>query len=138
MTVYILYRDIDPHAVDKLAHEMQELTEALADDDEIGAVLEAADVAYYACKAVQYAASLVNLTVADVMSAACAKYALRARPGNPKDDAAERAAVEELWKGGNMADWWDEESPGDEISIPEETCPDPLGDDLGDCGNEAD
>ena len=98
MTVYILYRDIDPHAVDKLAHEMQELTEALADDDEIGAVLEAADVAYYACKAVQYAASLVNLSVAEVLDAAHAKYTLRARPGNPKDDTAERAAVKKLFE----------------------------------------
>ena len=32
----------------------------------------------------------------------------------------------------------DEESPDDEISIPIESGPDPLGDDLGDCGNEAD
>ena len=35
----------------------------------------------------------LGVTIPDLVALAEAKYALRARPGNPKDDGAERTAV---------------------------------------------
>lgn len=100
----------DPRALEKLAHERQELDECLASGDTVGAMLEAGDVAYYAAKAfhnglcsqndamhaINAAGQLVGLRYSDVLAVAETKYTLRARPGNPKDDAAERAAVAAL------------------------------------------
>ena len=97
----------DPRALAKLAREREELAEALAKGDRLGAVLEAGDVAYYAAKCVAngllsreeaeaevtQAAGAVGLTFKEVIKAAKAKFGLRARPGNPKNDAEERAAV---------------------------------------------
>lgn len=97
----------DPRAVEKLTREEEELHECLAQGDLLGARLEAGDVAYYAAKAMHNnlitrtysdmrlarVAELVGLSPADVVRVAVAKYGLRARPGNPKDDTAERAAV---------------------------------------------
>lgn len=97
----------DPRAVEKLHRERAELQEFLDEGDIIGAILEAGDCVYYAAKAlhnrlitvndaaviVQTVAPLVGLDIGQVIGVAETKYALRARPGNPKDDAAERAAV---------------------------------------------
>lgn len=100
----------DPQAGHKLTRERQELEEALGQGDRLGAVLEAGDVAYYAAKCVanglltetearvvvEFAANKVELPTSVVIEVAVVKMSLRARPGNPKDDAAERAAVREL------------------------------------------
>ena len=100
----------DPRALDKFHHERQELAEALAADDWIGALLEAADCLYYITKAehvglISTAAATreffsmavsTPFQIETIRAAAIAKYTLRARPGNPKDDAAERAAVAHL------------------------------------------
>jgi hypothetical protein len=100
----------DPRAMDKFHHERQELAEALAAGDRVGALLEAGDCLYYATKA-QYnrlasaeeaRVLMLEVSIASgfsietIRAAAIAKYTLRARPGNPKDDAAERAAVAHL------------------------------------------
>lgn len=85
----------DEKAITKLAKEYQELQQTLIsddDDDEVGALTEVADVVYYACKVIHLAASQAGLTTDQAFAMALAKYALRARPGNPKDDNAERAA----------------------------------------------
>jgi len=83
----------DPKAADKLIKEHDELLESIAQDDRTGALTEAADAAYYAAKHLDYVAALLDLSIDDVLSLAIAKYSLRAAPGNPKDDNAERAAV---------------------------------------------
>jgi len=97
----------DPDAWVKLGRELDELQRMLARQDALGAVLEAADVAYYSAKSVEMGfmdragaegllamvAKDVNLSKKAVVVAAITKYRLRARPGNPKDDLAEREAV---------------------------------------------
>jgi len=83
----------DANAIQKLAHERGELQAALDEGDRSGTLTEVADVAYYAIKAIHEAASAAGLTVEQALVVCEAKYRLRARPGNPKDDAAERAAV---------------------------------------------
>lgn len=91
----------DPRSVQKLAHELDELKEALVHDDYIGALTEAADAAYYVVKHLQYVAALLGITVDEVMDCGLAKYELRAQPGNPKNDNAERTAVLSALKEGN-------------------------------------
>lgn len=100
----------DPKALGKFHHERQELADALAAGDRIGALLEAADCLYYVMKARHNGLAndddtvrmMEDIIVASgflptkIRAAALIKYGLRARPGNPKDDAAERAAVENL------------------------------------------
>lgn len=97
----------DPHAVVKMRRERDELKHHLSINDLVGAKLEAGDVAYYAAKAyhnglltfnealaeVVAVAHAVGLSVMDVLRIAEIKYTLRARPGNPKDDQAERQAI---------------------------------------------
>lgn len=97
----------DPRALEKYQREREELFEYLTRKDILGAYLEAGDCAYYAIKAernklidparrdqlIEEAAWEVGLTVDQVLAVCEAKYRLRARPGNPKDDAAERVAV---------------------------------------------
>lgn len=83
----------DPRAAEKLVAELGELQQSLKDGDYVGALTEAADAAYYAAKHLQYVAHLLGITVDDVLACAKAKYALRAQPGNPKNDAAERVVV---------------------------------------------
>ena len=83
----------DANAIQKLAHERGELQAALDGGDRSGTLTEVADVAYYAIKAIHEAAYAAGLTVEQALAVCEAKYRLRARPGNPKDDAAERAAV---------------------------------------------
>lgn len=82
----------DSKAASKMLAEQQELQEALAAGDLDGALTEAADAAYYAAKHLQWAAAQVGLDVPGLLKVTEAKYSLRAQPGNPKDDAAERAA----------------------------------------------
>lgn len=100
----------DPQALGKLCRERQELDECLAAGDTLGAILEAGDVAYYAVKAhandlmslnaalheINAAGQAVGLAYSEVLAVAEIKFALRAKPGNPKDDAAEREAVQHL------------------------------------------
>lgn len=83
----------DPKAIQKLAHERGELQAALNEGDYPGALTEVADVVYYAAKAIHEAAAAAGLTVEQALAVCEAKYRLRARSGNPKNDAEERAAV---------------------------------------------
>lgn len=86
---------IDPKAADKLVAERNELLEALDWGDTVGALTEVADAGYYAVKHLAYVASLFGISAEDVLALTIAKYELRALPGNPKNDAAERIAVGE-------------------------------------------
>lgn len=79
----------DPDADYKLAVEMNEL---LAAEDFDAMLTEVADVVYYAAKAIHYAASVAGVSVDTALRLAVAKYELRARPGNPKNDYEEREA----------------------------------------------
>jgi hypothetical protein len=100
----------DQRAPEKFNREFAELQDELRKGDRLGALLECADCLYYATKA-QYNGlmsaaeaearmseiyKISNFTSNQVEAAALAKYSLRARPGNPKDDRAERAAVTHL------------------------------------------
>lgn len=82
----------DRNAARKMLDELGELDQALELHDMLGAYTEAADAVYYAAKHIEYVAWVCNLTVPEVMRCAQAKYALRAQPGNPKNDTAERDA----------------------------------------------
>lgn len=86
----------DAKAADKLIRERDEFRQAMAAGDTIGALTELADRVYYACKEIHAAASESGLSVERAFEVCIAKYELRARPGNPKNDAVERAAIEEL------------------------------------------
>lgn len=104
---------VDFLSLEKYQRERQELSERLEAGDTIGAYLEAGDCAYYAIKAyyndfidpgeviqmIDEAARAVGLTPNQVLMVCEVKYKLRAQSGNPKDDAAERAEVEKLFKG---------------------------------------
>jgi phosphoribosyl-ATP pyrophosphohydrolase len=83
---------LDPKAADKLVAERDELVDALSAGDYEGALTEGADAAYYVAKHLHFVAHRLGVSIADLVALAEAKYALRAQPGNPKDDAAERAA----------------------------------------------
>lgn len=88
----------DAAAVQKLLAERDKLLIALTGGDMVGALTELADAGYYAAKYLDWAARRVSeklgrfVSVEDVMRLTAAKYQLRASEGNPKDDAAERAA----------------------------------------------
>jgi len=83
---------IDPEAPAKLLAEMQELAEAIEAEDRDGALTEVADAVYYAAKCIALAAAMAGISRVEAFVVARAKYGLRAAPGNPKNDAAERAA----------------------------------------------
>ena len=83
----------DAHAAEKLLAERQELLDAITGHDRAGALTEAADAAYYAAKHLDWVARQLGLSVDDILALCVAKYALRARPGNPKRDEEERQAV---------------------------------------------
>ncbi len=83
----------DPRSANKLLAELDELLVSVFDSDEVGALTEAADAAYYAAKHLDFVANLLNISVEDVLNLAIAKYKLRAKTGNPKNDVAEREAV---------------------------------------------
>lgn len=89
----------DAKAADKLLREREELLGPLAADDYIGALTEGADAVYYAVKHLDYVANLLGVDIATLFALAEAKYALRARPGSPKDDAAEREAAAKVVAG---------------------------------------
>lgn len=80
----------DPKAVEKLVREHEEFIAALNNGDDIGALLEAADIIYYAAKILDRIARQLRVTPGKIISAAIAKYEWRAQPGNPKDDTIER------------------------------------------------
>ena len=82
----------DPRSAEKMLAERDELVEALGADDYVGALTEGADAVYYAAKHLDWVARQLGVTVDVLFAVAEAKYGLRARPGNPKDDTAERAA----------------------------------------------
>ncbi len=102
----------DPKAVQKLHRELEEIDEETTFADK---ALEAADVTYYACKAMhnglltaEKAFALVLLgvnkigapcTVEMAIALATAKYTSRAQPGNPKDKVAEHAIAEQVIAG---------------------------------------
>ena len=90
---------IDPQAPAKLLAEMRELTEAIEAEDRDGALTEVADAVYYAAKCIALAAAMAGISRVEAFVVARAKYGLRAAPGNPKDDAAERAACRAAWLG---------------------------------------
>lgn len=83
----------DPKAADKLLAEREELLEALAEGDTVGAMTEAADAGYYAAKYLNWVGMQLGLSIGEVLLLTVAKYGLRAVPGNPKDDEAERKAI---------------------------------------------
>lgn len=99
----------DPDCLAKLAAEQAELAEKVAEGDRIGAALEAADVAYYAAKAVvneqmerhqampvlAHSCTEARVTMHQVLALIHAKYALRTQ-NQCKDDAAERAAASQV------------------------------------------
>lgn len=101
---------IDTRANVKFQREYQELEEMVHAGDVVGAILEAADCLYYLVKAYHnYSMSDAEIAVRVdevvalsgipqwlIEEAAVSKYSLRARPGNPKSDAEERAAVEKM------------------------------------------
>ncbi len=91
----------DPDADYKLAVEMNEL---LAAEDFDAMLTEVADVAYYAAKVIHHAASVASVSVDTALRLAVAKYELRARPGNPKNDNEERAACMAVYLAGSAAD----------------------------------
>ncbi len=88
---------IDSRAAEKLLAERDELAAAMEAGDTIGALTEVADAGYYAVKHLAFVASLLGISVEDVLALTIAKYELRAIPGNPKNDAAERIAVGEAY-----------------------------------------
>ena len=89
----------DAQAPAKLLAEMKELAEAIEAEDHDGALTEVADVTYYAAKCIALAADMAGISIVKAFAVARAKYSLRAAPGNPKDDAAERAACRAAWLG---------------------------------------
>jgi len=98
---------LDPKVRLKLHQELKEFDQALADGDRLGALLEAADVLYYSTKATYigllqpideeeilfYVCKKGDFTFPQVYDACIKKYTLRAAPGNPKNDSAERSEV---------------------------------------------
>lgn len=82
----------DLRSAEKMLAERQELIDALDANDYIGALTEGADAVYYAVKHLDWTARQLGVSIEVLFAIAEAKYALRARPGNPKDDQAERAA----------------------------------------------
>lgn len=88
----------DAGAADKLLVERDELLEALAEEDLVGALTEAADAGYYVAKHLDWVARRLSerfertVTVTDIWRLTAAKYKMRAREGNPKDEIAERVS----------------------------------------------
>jgi hypothetical protein len=72
---------------------MDELEAAMVNLDHVGALTEVADVVYYCCKTIHLAATVTGVDIEQAFAICVAKYALRARPGNPKDDTLERLEV---------------------------------------------
>ena len=82
----------DHRASLKLTEEVGEFQLALVSLDAEGCYTEAADVIYYLCKVIDRLANQLDTSPEKLFELAVAKYSLRARPGNPKNDAEERRA----------------------------------------------
>ena len=82
----------DPRSAEKLLAERDELEDALDQGDYIGALTEGADAVYYAAKHLDRVSRQLGISLDTLFAVAEAKYRLRAQPGNPKNDAAERLA----------------------------------------------
>lgn len=82
----------DSRSADKLFAERDELIVALVAGDYTGALTEGADAVYYAAKYLDWVAGQLGVSIDQLFALSEAKYELRARPGNPKDDWAERRA----------------------------------------------
>lgn len=91
----------DPDAHYKLVVEVDELRAA---EDYDAVLTEVADIVYYAAKAIHHAASVAGVDVDTALGLAVAKYELRAQPGNPKNDANERAACMAVYLAESAAD----------------------------------
>jgi len=83
----------DPKSAQKLMDERIELLDAIGEGDYIGALTEGADAAYYAVKYLDWVAHQLEVSIDQLFDAAIAKYALRSKPGNHKNDVAERDVV---------------------------------------------
>jgi hypothetical protein len=92
----------DPKSLGKLGKEVEEFEEALNDNDLLGSALELADTIYYDIKHIYYNVSRFNkkfnkrITTKTALTLCIAKYSLRARKGNPKDDKAERQEIKNI------------------------------------------
>ena len=82
----------DSNAPDKLLAEKHELIAEIEAGDWRAALTEAADIAYFAIKSMEWAAAQCGIDIDTLLRLTIAKYSLRAGPGNPKDKAAEAAA----------------------------------------------
>jgi phosphoribosyl-ATP pyrophosphohydrolase len=92
----------DPKSLEKLGNEVKEFEEALNNNDLLGSALELADVVYYSVKLVYLKACELNekfnkkITIKMALEICVAKYSLRARKGNPKDDKLERQSIKKF------------------------------------------
>lgn len=83
----------DSRAPEKLLDEKAELLAELQAGDHVAALTEAADIAYFAVKSMDWAATQCGIDIDTLLRLAIAKYSLRAVPGNPKDKEAEAAEI---------------------------------------------
>lgn len=90
---------VDIKAPKKVYEEYLELEDQLMTDflsgnpDTIPALMEVADVYYQLTKTTNLLMAITGLSEDEIAKVAIAKYTLRAAEGNPKDPAAEYAAV---------------------------------------------
>ena len=89
----------DHRSAEKLVAERDELIDSLEAGDYNGALTEGADAVYYMAKYLDWVAGLLGISLDTLLAVAEAKYRLRAQPGNPKNDAAERAACVAVTRG---------------------------------------
>lgn len=82
----------DSQAPEKLLAEKYELIAEIEAGNSIAALTEGADIAYFAVKSMEWAATQCGIDIDTLLRLAIAKYSRRAGPGNPKDKEAEAAA----------------------------------------------
>ena len=86
----------DPSSFAKVKREFQEFVEAL----EVGQIEhvaeEAVDMTYYMIKTLHLLATMLGIDVTGLLRLTALKYSMRAREGNPKRKAEERAALRVL------------------------------------------
>lgn len=82
----------DSQAPEKLLTEKYELIAEIEAGNSIAALTEGADIAYFAVKSMEWAATQCDVSIDTLLRLAIAKYSRRAAPGNPKDKEAEVAA----------------------------------------------
>lgn len=88
----------DSQAPDKLLAEKHELIAEIEAGNHIAALTEAADIAYFAIKSMEWAATQCGIDIDTLLRLAIAKYSLRASPGNPKNKTAEEMACVAVWE----------------------------------------